>query len=198
MSPSTPNRLFSNEVSGLEVDHRHVDRTVEVRSRLPYTLLIAVNEQLCSGRRQPGWCAHLAASATADRGPYRCAAHHNSGAGRAAAPHTTAAHDRACAGSPHPPPLTRRQRGGHRWDHQPARRVAVSQARRSRAGSGPTSPVCLTRLRDERSGAPELQGPSCTQLSSRHSSTTNPQPGVSWTDSCRGFQTCPASSLATG
>jgi len=33
MSPSTPNRLFSNKVSGLEVDHRHIDRTVEVRSR---------------------------------------------------------------------------------------------------------------------------------------------------------------------
>jgi len=48
MSPSTPNRLFSNKVSGLEVDHRHIDRTVEVRSRLPDTLLIAVNEQLCS------------------------------------------------------------------------------------------------------------------------------------------------------
>ena len=44
MSPSTPNRLFSNEVSGLEVDHRHIDRTVEVRSRLPETLLIAVND----------------------------------------------------------------------------------------------------------------------------------------------------------
>src|SRR6516225_6020422 len=48
MSPSTPNRLSSNEVSGLEVDHRHIDRTVEVRSRLPDTLLISVNEQLCS------------------------------------------------------------------------------------------------------------------------------------------------------
>ena len=47
MSPSTPNRLSSNEVSGLEVDHRHIDRTVEVRSPLPDTLLIAVNEQLC-------------------------------------------------------------------------------------------------------------------------------------------------------
>ena len=31
MSPSTPNRLFSNEDSGLEVDHGHLDRTVEVR-----------------------------------------------------------------------------------------------------------------------------------------------------------------------
>src|SRR6516165_2310900 len=39
MSPSIPNRLFSNEVSGLEVDHRHIDRTVEVRSRLPDTAL---------------------------------------------------------------------------------------------------------------------------------------------------------------
>ena len=29
MSPSTANRLFSNKVSGLEVDHRHMDRTVE-------------------------------------------------------------------------------------------------------------------------------------------------------------------------
>ena len=29
MSPSTPNRRFSHKVSGLEVDHRHMDRTVE-------------------------------------------------------------------------------------------------------------------------------------------------------------------------
>jgi len=29
MSPSTPNRRFSHKVSGLEVDHRHIDRTVE-------------------------------------------------------------------------------------------------------------------------------------------------------------------------
>ena len=58
MSPSTPNRLSSNEVSGLEVDHRHIDRTVEVRSRLPDTLLIAVNEQLCSNSN-PGRSAAL-------------------------------------------------------------------------------------------------------------------------------------------
>ena len=38
MSPSTPNRLFSNKVSGLEVDHRHIDRTVKARSRRPDTL----------------------------------------------------------------------------------------------------------------------------------------------------------------
>src|SRR6516162_516388 len=58
MSLSTPNRLFSNKVSGLEVDHRHIDRTVEVRSRLPDTLLIAVNEQPCSNSN-PGRSAAL-------------------------------------------------------------------------------------------------------------------------------------------
>ena len=58
MSPSTPNRLFSNKVSGLEVDHRHIDRTAEVRSRLPDMLLIAVNEQLCSNSN-PGRSAAL-------------------------------------------------------------------------------------------------------------------------------------------
>jgi hypothetical protein len=47
MSPSTPNRLFSHEASGLEADHRHLDRTAGVRSPLPDTLLIAVHEQLC-------------------------------------------------------------------------------------------------------------------------------------------------------
>jgi len=58
MSPSTPNRPFSNKVSGPEIDHRHIDRTVEVRSRLPDTLLIAVNEQLCSNSN-PGRSAAL-------------------------------------------------------------------------------------------------------------------------------------------
>ena len=64
MSPSTPNRLFSNEVSGLEVDHRHIDRTVEVRSRLPDTLLIAVSEQLGSNSN-PGRSAALKRAAPA-------------------------------------------------------------------------------------------------------------------------------------
>ena len=58
MSPSTPNRLFSDEVSGLEVDHQHIDWTVEVRSRLSDTSLIAVNEQLCSNSN-PGRSAAL-------------------------------------------------------------------------------------------------------------------------------------------
>jgi hypothetical protein len=58
MSPSTPNRLFSNEVSGLEVDHRHLDRTVEVRSRLPDTLLLTAGEQPCSNSN-PGRSAGL-------------------------------------------------------------------------------------------------------------------------------------------
>ena len=58
MSPSTPNRLFSDEVSGLEVDHQHIDWTVEVRSRLSDTSLIAVNEQRCSNSN-PGRSAAL-------------------------------------------------------------------------------------------------------------------------------------------
>ena len=58
MSPSIPNRLFSNEVSGLEVDHRHLDRTVEVRSRLPDTLLLTAGEQPCSNSN-PGRSAAL-------------------------------------------------------------------------------------------------------------------------------------------
>ena len=58
MSPSTPNRPFSNKVSELEVDHRHIARTAEVRSRLPDTLLTAVNQQLCSNSN-PGHSAAL-------------------------------------------------------------------------------------------------------------------------------------------
>ena len=58
MSPSTPNRLCSNEVSGPEADHRHIDRTAGVRSRLTDTLLIAVNEQPCSNSN-PGRSAAL-------------------------------------------------------------------------------------------------------------------------------------------